>query len=375
MPLPRPALLLALCILPAAVPADAQTVRGRVLEAESGVPVPGALVRLLEPGGARVAAVLADSAGRYRLSAPAAGTYTLRAERVGFATAAAATVTLADGQTLDHDVRAASRRVVLPAVEAQGTRRRCAGQPQEGALAATVWDEARKALASAALAQQSGEYWFLTELRERQTALNGRRLGPDLTRRAVGQGRPFVSATVDDLVTGGYVVLSPHRVELKGVDATAILSDEFVEHHCFGVRAAGPEQPGLVGLEFVPLDGRVDPDVRGVLWLDRATAELRYVEYSYTGLHFRGPVDRLGGRFDFRRLPSGAWMLLSWSIRAPLLRMDNEPEFTLDSMRRFRIHGLSTQSGRVLEVRTGDGATVPLGAAAGSDPPATASPV
>jgi hypothetical protein len=53
--------------------------------------------------------------GRYRLTAPAAGTYRLRTERVGFATAEAATVTLADGQTLDHDLRAESRRVVLEA--------------------------------------------------------------------------------------------------------------------------------------------------------------------------------------------------------------------------------------------------------------------
>ena len=335
--------------------------RGRVVDAESGAPIPGALVRLLEPSGRGVAAALADASGRYRLDAPGAGTYRLRAERVGFATAPAATVTLAEGQTLEHDVRAESRRVVLDAVVAEGSRRRCAGEPQEGALAATVWDEARKALASAALAQERGDYWFLSELYTTNTSLDGRRAGDTYSRRTVNRGKPFASATVDDLVTGGYVVLAPRRVELKGVDATAILSDRFVEHHCFGLRAAGPDQAGLIGLEFVPLEGRVEPDVRGGLWLDRATTELRYVEYTYTGLHFRGPVDRLGGRIDFRRLPNGAWIVPSWAIRVPLLRMDNEPEFSLASMRRFRIHGISEQGGQVLEVRTEDGATVPLG--------------
>ena len=354
--------IFALIPLLLAAPLHGQVVRGRVVEAETGAPVPGAIVRLLDASGAGVAAVLADSAGRYRLAAPAAGTYQLRAERVGFATAAApATVALAAGETVEHDVRAASRRVVLEAVVAQGTRRRCAGEPQEGALAATVWDEARKALASAALAQESGEYWFLSELHERQTALDGRRTQREHRRRVVTQGKPFRSAAVEDLVTGGYMVLQPRRLELKGVDATAILSNAFVQHHCFGLRAGGPEQPGLVGLEFVPLEGRVEPDVRGVLWLDRATAELRYVEYTYTGLQFRGPVDQLGGRMDFRRLPNGAWVLHSWLITAPMLRMDNEPEFTLSSMRRFRVYALSLQGGRVLEIRTGDGATVPLG--------------
>lgn len=350
---------LAVLLLLLALPLRAQTVAGRVVEAESGLPVPGAVVQLLDGGGARVAAVLADSAGRYRLSAPAAGTYALRAERVGFATAAAATVTLADGQTLARDVRAESRRVVLDAVEAQGTRRRCAGEPQDGAQAATVWDEARKALASAALAQQSGELWFLSELQITETTLGGRTVGDPYSRRTVTQGKPFESATVDDLVTGGYVVMGRRRIELKGVDATAILSDAFVRHHCFGLRAPGPDEPGMVGLEFVPLEGRVAPDVRGVLWLDRATAELRYVEYSYTGLHFRGPVDRLGGRLEFRRLSTGAWIIPSWEVRAPLLRTDTPDN--LRSMGRYRMYGISRQRGIVVAVRTGDGAEVPLG--------------
>ncbi|HEX2079679.1 MAG TPA: carboxypeptidase-like regulatory domain-containing protein [Longimicrobium sp.] len=357
----RPVRLLALAalLLPASLPG--QTVRGRVVEAETGAPLPGAVVVLQDASGRRVAAVLADAEGRYRVSAPGAGTYRLRAERVGFANPAAATLTLADGETREHELRTASRRVVLDEVVAEGQRRRCAGQPQEGALAATVWDEARKALAAAALAQESAEYWFLSELRWRETGLNGRNLMRQHHRQVVTQGRPFSSAAVEDLVTGGYVVLAPRRVELKGVDPTAILSDLFVEHHCFGLRRAGPEQPGLIGLEFVPLEGRVEPDVEGVLWLDRATAELRYVEYRYTGLQFRGPADRLGGRIDFQRLPAGAWIIPAWTIRAPLLRMDNEPEFTLGSMRRFRMYGISEQGGRVLEIRLGDGTPVPLG--------------
>jgi hypothetical protein len=186
-------------------------------------------------------------------------------------------------------------------------------------------------------------------------------LRPDQVRRVATRGRPFAPAPVEELVTAGYMLLSPERVELKGVDATAILSDEFVRHHCFGLRAAGPDQPGMVGLEFVPLEGRVHPDVRGVLWLDRATAELRYVEYTYTGLRFRGPADRLGGRFDFRRLPGGAWILASWSVRAPLLQVEREPEATRDPMRRFRIHGISEHGGRVLEVRTSDRGGIALG--------------
>jgi hypothetical protein len=358
---PSRAVRLTLALVLLTVPAHAQSIRGRVVEAETGAPVPGAILRLWDQSGTGVAAVRSDAAGRYHLTAPSAGRYQLRAERVGFATAAPTMVTLMAGQTLEHEVRAESRRVVLDAVVAQGTRRRCAGEPQDGALAATVWDEARKALASAALAAESGEYWFHSRLTERQTSLDGSRVQTEQSREVVTRGRPFASESVKDLVAGGYMVLAPRRLELRGVDATAILSDLFVRHHCFGLRAAGPEQPGLVGLEFVPLEGRVLPDVRGVLWLDRATAELRYVEYEYTGLHFRGPVDRLGARSDFRRLPNGAWVLHRWMIRAPMLREDNEPEFSMASMRRFRMYAITEQGGEVLEIRTSDGATVPMG--------------
>ena len=224
-----------------------------------------------------------------------------------------------------------------------------------------MWDEARKALAATALAQQSGEYSFVTELRILDTDVGGHYVLRDSTRQVAMRGRPFVAATVEELVTAGYVVMEPRRVEMMGVDATAILSDLFVEHHCFGLRRPGREQRGMVGLEFVPLDGREEPDVRGVLWLDRATAELRYVEYTYTGLGFRGPVERLGGRIDFRRLPGGAWIIPSWTVRAPLLQAANERGLSLRNMRRFHIFGISEQSGRVLEVRTGDGAPVSLG--------------
>ena len=354
-------IVLPLAILLLAVPARAQAVRGRVVEAETGAPVAGAIVRLWSESGRGVAAVLSDAAGRYHLAAPSPGRYQLRVERVGFAAAAPSTVTLEAGRTVEHEVRTASRRVVLDAVEARGTRRRCSSAPQDGAAAATVWNEARKALASAALSAESGRYWFRSRLNERQTGLNGRRVQREQGRDVVTEGKPFQSAPVEELVTAGYMVLDPDHLELKGVDATAILSDAFVRHHCFGLRTAGPGQAGLVGLEFVPLEGRVEPDVRGVLWLDRATAELRYVEYTYTGLRFRGPVERLGGRMDFRHLPDGAWVLHRWVIRAPMLMTDYEPEFSRRSMRRFRMYGISEQSGHVLEIRTGDGAMVPLG--------------
>ncbi len=56
-------------------------------------------------------------------------------------------------------------------------------------------------------------------------------------------------------------------------------------------------------------------DIRGTLWLDARTGELRNVEYEYTGLPDGSRRSPSGGRVEFRRLPSGAWIVSRWYIR------------------------------------------------------------
>jgi hypothetical protein len=61
------------------------------------------------------------------------------------------------------------------------------------------------------------------------------------------------------------------------------------------------------------------PDVRGVLWLDARTAELRYLDYQYTRhLHLPGISPKpFGGRTEFRQLENGYWIAERWWIRMP----------------------------------------------------------
>ena len=74
--------VVALASLPAA--AAAQTLQGRVLDAQDGRPVPQTLVRLLDASGQQQSLTLSDLQGRYVLTAPAPGRYVLAAERIGF---------------------------------------------------------------------------------------------------------------------------------------------------------------------------------------------------------------------------------------------------------------------------------------------------
>lgn len=76
-------------------------------------------------------------------------------------------------------------------------------------------------------------------------------------------------------------------------------------------------QPNLIGLGFRPVRDRRVPEIRGVLWVDRGSAELRHLEFEYVDVPVPVRVSGLGGRLEFERLASGAWIIRDWYIRIP----------------------------------------------------------
>ena len=135
---------------------------------------------------------------------------------------------------------------------------------------------------------------------------------------------PFVSADPEVLARSGYVdgdIMKGSTVFAP--DATILLSDRFLDTHCFRIQA--PEKgrrDDLIGLAFEPLrltsDGdRPRVEISGVLWLDRPSAELRYLEFGYVNLPFDADANRAGGRLEFRPLPDGRWIVWRWFIRTP----------------------------------------------------------
>src|SRR6185503_11701153 len=96
-----------------------------------------------------------------------------------------------------------------------------------------------------------------------------------------------------------------------------LLSDQFLADHCFRVEAGTGWRAKDVGLGFEPIPKRKTPDVRGVLWLDGRTAELRTLEFTYTWLPFDERPGDFGGTVDFFRMLSGQWIVRNWRIRTP----------------------------------------------------------
>lgn len=64
--------------------ASAQTIEGRLLDVESGMPIPLGLVMMSTASGDSVTATVADEVGRFRISAPEPGSFLLNASALGY---------------------------------------------------------------------------------------------------------------------------------------------------------------------------------------------------------------------------------------------------------------------------------------------------
>jgi hypothetical protein len=185
---------------------------------------------------------------------------------------------------------------------------------------AALWDEVRKALTATQLTTAAALYRF--NLRQYERELDPKTLSVRRSRSWERTGlneEPYGSLPAESLATHGYVQVTREGTWYYAPDARTFLSDAFMRTHCLRPAEPSAERRGLVGLAFEPVEKRDRTDVRGVLWLDARTAELEYLEFGYTGLPRNVSEHFFGGRVEFDRLPSGAWVVQRWHIRMPKL--------------------------------------------------------
>jgi hypothetical protein len=164
-----------------------------------------------------------------------------------------------------------------------------------------------------------------------------------------------LSQSATELSRTGYI--KPHEDGTStyyAPDADVLLSDIFLQEHCFAVVRDQRDHAGLVGLAFRPVDGRELADVAGTLWLDESASELRYLEYHYTGLPRSIRDDRIGGYLEFMRLPSDAWIVSGWNIRMPLISAYNYMDRTRDSV----LTGFRDNGGEITRLAERDGTVI-----------------
>ena len=303
-------------------PRQPPLVQGRVLDEATGAPLGGVFVVLVDDRNENRAGVLSGADGRFVLRAPAAGRYALRYELIGYATRQSAGFDVDTASPVLPDVRLAPAAVSLASIHVAASEGGCRLSRDVGAETYRIWNEARKALSVAAWTdREAGVVYQAVQYGMSRDVVSGEVLAEQPLHRRVtsGIGRtPFISATADQLATGGFVhSMAAGGYTYYGVDAATLLAPEFLENYCFRAHLP-PRDNGMVGLAFEPARNRNAADITGVLWLDRQTLGLRWLEYNYTS-HPGGdmPVEPFGGRVDFRRLANGAWIVTDWWIRMP----------------------------------------------------------
>jgi hypothetical protein len=295
----------------------AQAVRGRLVEADSGAPVAGGLIVMFDLEGTEVASTVTGSQGTYHVRAPGAGVFRLRAERIGFESSLSGEIALLSGQVVTEELAASSTAIVLPVLTVE-SKTECRVRPEEGETTYVVWEEARKALA--VTERTAAGYFFDATTYERTVDPWGGTLTAGETEHVSMAGRhPFRSAPIEDLEEHGYARRKPEGTYFYGPDAEVVLSDQFLDSHCFRSRLG--DDDALVGLSFEPVvQGGDRVDVEGVLWLDRESSKLRTLEFRYTGVErpARGEGPGPHGEMVFDQLPGGGWIVREWWIRVPL---------------------------------------------------------
>ena len=255
---------LSACFAPASC-AVAQVARGVVVDA-SGAPVRGAFVQILNEQGQQITGVLAGEQGEFVLRMPA-GRYSLRIDRIGHQTSTVALFALAAQEVRNFRIELHVSALRLPELSVRGDNR-CVGRPDGNRQTANVWAEARKALALTAWTESNAVATFRYRNFERTLGLDLRDQKAPVTRTAARAGRgAYKSEHPDTLARRGYVrarsgCMGPScPQDLFGPNAELLLSESFLDQHCFRLTRRG-DRRGLLGLGFEPISGRRLPDIR-----------------------------------------------------------------------------------------------------------------
>ncbi len=317
----RSAVLAALCALSST--AQGQRLRLTLVDSAGAAPVGGAIVTVLGADGQVQLETIIPEGGTRLLPIALAGRYRLRVRRVGYRPFLSDTIGLVAGEERALTLRLPEQRVPLAAVRAVARTRCTVGGPYD-AVTAEALENARTTLLAATLAWRDQLEPIEAFAISRERTLGGTVV--DSTRRMFAEriGEPFGSPDAGALHTLGYVTVDSTTMSLDRTymlpSPRVMISEAFERTHCFAL-LEDPRDGARVGIRFEPLRSRRRPDVRGTMWLDRATGALTEIQFAFTGVPYPAPTPGATGSVHVTALPSGVRIVDRWHIRMPTFEL------------------------------------------------------
>ncbi len=288
------------------------------------LPLGGAAVVLVNENGVIVGGTLTGPDGRYTIRAPAAGQFRVRARRIGFAPDSTGVIALETTTQYRYDPSLTALRTSLRVVRVEGIQK-CEVGPESGQAAYDLWDAAQNALAATIAAAGDKLYTFRLRRFLREVEADTKNVVRGTSTRLRGlSSEPYHSADPDSLVKVGFAKSDGDSTIFYAPDARTLTSEAFLRTHCLRAEK-DTARPGELGLAFEPVRKSNVVDVSGALWLDRASSELRDLEYRYVlpdqvirGRRYRRNGPLATGQVVYRKMDNGAWIVDSWVIQVPI---------------------------------------------------------
>ena len=345
----------------AAAPALAQRVRGTLTDSATREPITGAVVTVSDSTGRFLARGIAGADGRFDVPRFPASKQ-IHVVRIGYRPIDA-TVPAAD-EVLDLRMRAIASQ--LATVTTSG-RRVCPGD-DANSQAFQLWGQARSGFLAAVVARDGRPPNLrLRYFRVERDPMLRRVVDDTIWAKTIVGDQPFIAArSATAFASEGYMhERAGGDRDYYAPDEAVLLDEAFAASHCLRVIAADPAHVGEVGIGFEPVTPERDSlvEIRGTVWLDGRTLDLRTLDFDYTNLE---PVrDGSGGSIIFQSMPSGVPMIVRWTIHSPIIATDESVMSTgirrslppRPERRRFRVLGYQVLGAEAREVAWPDGSS------------------
>ncbi len=338
--------------------ASAQTIAGQVVDVAMGQGIGAGFVVLMDEADVEIARVLTSADGEFEFRGVRPGVYRLKSERIAYRATFSPRFELRRGESQRFRLEIEALALELAAIEVRGETS-CRTHPSEGEATAILWEEIRKALAAATWTASQRGYRYRHVQYERDLGRRGRRVTAEQSRERTGfYQAPFLSQDADKLAVEGYVVDRNGEMWYYAPDAKVLQAEAFLRTHCFRVVRDPDDYEGMIGLAFEPTPGRRVTDIKGTLWLDERSSELRTLEFRYTNFIHDIDDNRMGGTVEFLQMPNGAWVVYRWEIRMPLLGVERITGPDMSRSERAVVRGYRDAGGEVVHVQTARGETI-----------------